>query len=436
MSIQFRAVAGPLLLFMATAALAIAPTASPAKLTGELNAETLVDAVLQHNPGLSAQRSAAEAARAAIYPAGALDDPMLTLGFAPQTLDSNRVNPRELGQISQAFPWPGTLDLRRSASQSMADSAARQTADYRLRLAAKARAAYAQWDYVFRAIAINDHDRLLLKRLTRVAEAAYASGQAPEQDVLRAQVEAARLDNQALQLQRRRSQVQAVINGLLNREPDAPLPAPAGLGSIGPLPTFGHLREVALARYPQLKALDARVAMRQDQVSLARKKYYPDFRLSAGYNELMDPTVKRWTVGVSINLPFDLKKRNAWLDEANAKLQESRSQRLDTRSRLLSDLRQAYAAADQAQQTLRLYSDRLLPLSRLDLKAAEDDYGAGRGSFLDVITAEQRYLMAELEQASAESDLFTQFANLNYQTGGALLAPPPSTTTTTTESQP
>lgn len=421
MSIKCCAVAGALLVSLAAAT---ASATAHAKPSGELNAEMLVRAVLRQNAGLSAQRSAAEAARAAIYPAGALDDPMLTLGIAPQTLGADRTSARELGQISQAFPWPGTLRVRQRAARSMAESAALQADDYRLQLAAKARAAYATWTYVFRAIAINDREQVLLKRLTRVAEAAFASGQAPEQDVLRAQVEATRLENQAIELRRRRSQVQAAINGLLNREPDAPVPEPAGFASTGTLPAFEHIREMALARYPRLRELDARVAARQDQVSLARKKYYPNFKLLTGYNGVMDPSVKRWTVGVAINLPFDFEKRNAWLDAANAKLRESRSRRLELRARLLRDLQQAYAAADQARRSLRLYSDRLLPLSRLDLQAAQDDYGAGRGSFLDVITAEQRYLMAELERARAEADLSTQIAVLDYQTGGALLSAP------------
>ncbi len=429
MSLIFRVCAGLLpavLALYVIAAKAVSPTIAAGP-------DALVAAVLQRNPGLSAMRSAAEGAQARVYPAGALDDPMLTLGLAPETIGSQRVSTRESGQISQAIPWPGTLHLRRSAAQALAESATQQVEDFRLQLAAKARADYAQWDYVFRAIAINGRDQTLLKRLTQVAETAYASGQAPQQDVLQAEVEATRLQNQALELERRRQQVQAAINGLLNREPDAALPSPAGLSANRTRLAFAQLREEALARYPQLKSLDAQIASRQDKVSLAHKKYYPDFKLLAGYNGVMDPNVKRWTVGVAINLPFDLKKRNAWLDEANAELHQSQSRLLDARARLLSELQQAYAGAQQARQTVQLYDQRLLPLSRLNLQAAEADYSNGNGSFLNLITAEQRYLDAELEQAAAQASLFTQLANLDYQTGGALL---PAASATAQDAQP
>jgi len=59
-------------------------------------------------------------------------------------------------------------------------------------------------------------------------------------------------------------------------------------------------------------------------------------------------------------------------------------------------------------------------LTRLNMQAAEADYSSGSGDFLKLITAEQQYLMAELEVARARADLFTQWASLNYQTGGGL----------------
>jgi cobalt-zinc-cadmium efflux system outer membrane protein len=63
----------------------------------------------------------------------------------------------------------------------------------------------------------------------------------------------------------------------------------------------------------------------------------------------------------------------------------------------------------------------LLPLTKLNMQAAEADYSSGSGDFLKLITAEQQHLMAELEVARARADFFTQWASLNYQTGGGLI---------------
>jgi len=395
--------------------------------TQQMTATQLVKAVLIRNHGLSAMHSAVEAVHAKIGPAGALDDPMLAYALAPETVGGFRTPGgrfRGLNQrieLSQAIPWPGTLNLRSKAAAAETESVAQKLSDFRLQLAERTRAAYAEWYYVHRALAVNAENRALLARLRGVAETAYGAGQAPQQDVLQAEVELTRLQNQALEIERRRATVQAGINGLLNRDPRAPLPTPKALPPAGNLSDYANLQQMALARYPALKRLDAEIDAGQDRVELARKGFYPDFKLSAGYNNLWDAPEKQFTVGAAINIPIGAKHQGE-LEAANARLQQRRNERLDARARLLSSLDQSYRTARQARDSIALYADRLLPLARLNLKAAEADYSSGSGDFLKLITAEQQYLIAKLELSRSRADFFIQFAALDYRTGGALTA--------------
>ncbi|MHB1333480.1 MAG: TolC family protein [Sulfuriferula sp.] len=384
-----------------------------------LTAKQLVQAVLQHNQSIDSMRAAADAASARIESAGALADPMVSYAVAPNTAGGPRQGLNQNLQISQKFPWPGTLDLRSKMASAEAESADRQVADLRLRLVARARADYAQWYYVHRALAVNTENLNLVMRLRAVAESAYASGQSPQQDVLQAEVELIRLRNQTLELKRLQHTVQAKINALQNLDPRAVLPAPADLPAEISLPEFTTLRDTALARYPMLQSLDARIAASRNRVDLAHKNNYPNLNLTAGYNSLMDAPAKRLTVGVGINIPFGGNHRGE-VNEAQARLREAKSKLADARTQLLSDLDQAYATADQAAATISLYTKHLLPLAKLNLDAAEADYSNGTGDFLKLITAEQQYLMAKLELARSRADFFTQFAALDYRTGGAL----------------
>ncbi|HUW28079.1 MAG TPA: TolC family protein [Sulfuriferula sp.] len=389
--------------------------------TAGLSADRLVQQVLQRNPGIEAMQAAADAANARIESAGALDDPMVSYVVAPNTAGGPRQGLNQNAQISQKFPWPGTLALRSRMATAEAESADRQVTDLRLRLAALARADYAQWYYVHRALAINAENTRLVTHLRGVAEAAYASGQSPQQDVLQAEVALVRLQNQALELTRLQRTVQAKINALQNLDPDTAVPAPVDLPREIPLPTSTALQDAALAHYPMLQSLDARVSASRDRVDLAHKNNYPNVSLLAGYNSIMDLPAKRLTVGVAINIPFGGNHRGE-VSEANARLHESEAKLSDVRNQLLSDLDQTRATAAQAVATIRLYNGKLLPLIRLNMQAAEADYsnGSGTGDFLKLITAEQQYLMAELELARARADFFTQLASLNYQTGGTL----------------
>ncbi|OYV75297.1 MAG: hypothetical protein B7Z66_13450 [Chromatiales bacterium 21-64-14] len=395
------------------------PSPAPAK-QHQLTPDQLVQVVLARNPGIGAMESAVAAATARIRRAGAYDDPMISYAAAPNTAGTPGRGLNQIVQVSQTFPWPGTLSLRSRAASADARSTEHQLADLRLRLAAQARAAYAQWYYVHQALAINTHEQILLARLKDVAETAYSAGLAPEQDVLQAEVERTQLQNQALELDRRRQTVGAAINGLMDQDPDAPLPPP-GTPPQHKLPALETLRSAALARYPRLKSLEARIHADQDRLQLAHKGYYPNFKVSTGYNSLWSNPDQRFLVGLSINLPFGA-NHSGQLDEANAHLRETQDNLRDARIRLVTDLDQAYAGARQDVRTVGLYTARLIPLSRQNLRAAEADYRSGHGDFLKLITAEQQYLMARLELARARADLYTQLASIDYQTAGAIFA--------------
>ncbi|MGA9335250.1 MAG: TolC family protein [Rudaea sp.] len=401
--------------------------------TPALGAEALIRKVLQRNPGIAAMRAAADAAGAKIESAGALDDPMVSYLVAPNTAGGPGQGLNQNIQVSQAIPWPGTLDLRIRAARADAQSAERQADDVRLRLAAVTRGVYAEWYYVHRALAVNAENRVLVKRLEPVAETAYASGQAPQQDVLQAQVELVRLQNQRLELERRRRVVMAKINTLLNQPPDTALAAPEDLPATRALPDYTLLQTAALAGYPMLQSLGARVDASRDRVALARKNNYPEFKLMAGYNSIMDLPAKRLTLGVAINIPFGGNHRGA-VGEARARAHEAEARLADARAQLLGELDQSWAAAAQAIDTIKLDSRKLLPLSKLNFQAAEADYRGGNGDFLKLITAQQQYLAAKLELARARADLYTQLASLDYQTSGAVW--PASASATTLEATP
>ncbi|MHB8884374.1 MAG: TolC family protein [Methylovirgula sp.] len=398
----------------ATAAKAI----SQHRHTRTLNLVAFVQYVLTRNPDIKVQESGHNAAVARIASAGALDDPIVSYAPAPLTMGSS-LGYGQMAQLSQAVPWPGTLDLRVQAATAQAKAAEYQVIDARLRQASQARATYADWYYVYQALAINKQTIKLVEHLKSVAEAAYSSGQAPQQDVLQAEVELTRLRNQSLELERRRLTVQAAINTLLDVDPSTPVDPPGNL----PRPTFGRsikeLTAAALAQYPGLMSADAEVAAGDDRVELAKKAFYPNFNFIAGVNTLMNDPRQQLTVGVAINIPIS-GRHSGELDEAHANLSQSEAKLDALRGQLLNKLKQTYAAINQISHTINLYNKQLVPLATLNLKAAEADYSAGTGDFLKLITAEQQYLLIKLERERAYADYFTQFAALDYQTGGVI----------------
>jgi cobalt-zinc-cadmium efflux system outer membrane protein len=384
-----------------------------------LTGDDLASWVLEVNPGLSAIRSAATAAAYRVESAGSLADPTLGYAVAPLTANADRSLNQQLA-FSQELPWPGILAAREAAARHEAVAASRDTDALRLRIVAQAKSAHAEWRFVHEGLAIYRATRELLDELIAAALTRYAAGHALKQDVLQAEVERANLDKYLLLLAKQQTNVRARINALLNRAPETPLPAAAAIPMQSAPPALEALQILALAQHPALSRLDAQVSASQSRVTLAEKAFYPNFKVGVAYNGVMDDTDKRPLIGVSINVPLNRSKRRADLGRAQADTRRVQWSLVERRAELLSDLAQARAEVLEAQASIALYQDKLVPLAAEYLEAVLVDYRSGAGAFLNVITAEQRKLSTDLELARARSDYARRLAELERWVGGSI----------------
>lgn len=375
-----------------------------------LSADVLVERVVEANPSVVALASAAEAARYRVGPAGSLDDPMLSYGIAPRTVDSDRVNQRV--EFSQRIPWPGTLDAREAVARHEAAVAEGDHETLKLEVIAHARSAHAQWWFVREALEIHHAAEALVEELIATASARYSAGRSLKQDVLQAEVERVILEKEELRLLRLQATVQSRINALLNRPPGTPLPPASTPDSVREPPAFEALKVSALARHPELARLDAQLAANQSRITLAEKAFYPDFQVGVGYNGLWDDTDKRPIIGVTINVPLDRSKRRSELAAARADSSRSQWALVQRRAELLDALVQARSAVVEARQSVQLYENDLVPLADEYLDSALADYRSGTGAFANVIDAEQRKLATDLALVRARADYAERMAEL------------------------
>jgi outer membrane protein, heavy metal efflux system len=404
----------------------VAETNDPVTGVETLSEKQLVEWVLERNPGLEELQAAVTEAASRVLPASSLDDPLLSFAFAPETINGfRRADGTTRGfnqriELTQSIPWPGTLALREEQARSEVTAYDQILSDRRLQIIAAIKSGFAEWYYVHRALRINLENQALLLELRHVAEAQYAAGRASQQDALQADVEHAILQDQALALERERRSIQAQLNALINRAPHETLPPPDNLPPPSTLPASRDLQLIALTSHPVLKRIEANLNANEAAIGLAEKRYYPDFKLLAGYNSLWDESDKRLLFGASINLPLDRDKRNASLDAAKAAKMKTRWRLIDRRNQLLADQERSYAEILESIDVINLYSNRLVPLADENLSAAEADYRAGTGNFLNVITAEKQKLTTELRLQRAYANYLRRYAELERWTGGSL----------------
>lgn len=398
---------------------ALAQQDAPPLPQGPLTQAQLVAAVLRRNPSLASERAALTGAAARIKTAGRLPDPMLSVGVAPGTI-GNAVGAREDVEVSQAFPWWGTLDAETAVARLKADAASEDVHSLALKLSALAESAYAEWWYVHAALEINRRHQALYAQLREAAKARFAAGLAPEQDVLQADVERTMLRQEALGLRQQQLAVQAAIDALLNLPGDASLPVPGPLPATNALPPLRALTTFALGQHPSLRALELQEREAHEQETLAKKARFPNFSVSAGYNSMWDNAAMRPMIGVSINVPLDQGKRRAEIDAARAGARQAAQLLTALSADLGGKVAAAYAAVDEEQQSVRLYRDQLVPLAQATLAVSRSEYASGQSSFLYLIDAERRWLDAELGLARSQAALDKGLAELGQRVGTSL----------------
>ena len=180
------------------------------------------------------------------------------------------------------------------------------------------------------------------------------------------------------------------------------------------------MEQKAIDLHPELRRISAQVAANSAQITLAEKEFYPDLQLFAGYNGLWDAQDKRPIIGVSINVPFDRSKRKAALSKVKANERSLQMQLINQRTQLLGELAKTYAEAIESVQAIELYENSLIPLANEYFSAALADYESGTGSFLSVITAEQKKLITEEALERNRANYYSQIAELERWTGTQL----------------
>ena len=382
-----------------------------------LSSKQLVTAVLLANPQLEVAQAAWEASMARIDQQATFEDPMFSYTMAPQTIGNSQTEYGQRIEISQKLPWPGKLHLRNQAASHKADAASQTINSIRLRLSGAARSFFADWYYIHQAIQINQLNQALLKEFRAIAVSRYSTGLASKQDALRADMEFALLEHQAIVLTREQSSIRAHINTLLNKLPNNMLSQPAGLAEIKTLPEVKLLQEQALHARPELKALAASIEAAKSQSELALRNNYPDISLKAGYNSLWENSSKHFTVGIGFNLPLFQAKHRAAENEALAQIKQAEWQRVDFIARLREDIQISYERTAESMHVLKLYKHRLLPLAEETLNAAQSDYQSGKGDFLSLISSEKNYMQTQLQTEQALADTHRRLAELESAAG-------------------
>ena len=332
-----------------------------------------------------------------ITQARSLPDPQFTFQMDIQNIVTS-IMPGLMGSI----PWPDKLRVgaQIASAESQAKYFAFQSAA--LESAFDLKRTYYQLYFLAEKIRVNQETLQLLSNLEKLARAQNDAGKVTLQDVLRAQIEQARLRTEIVNLEDSRSSLMAQFKAAL------------GLGAADPAPPIPHqfestpldfssdnLFQTAFVQNTRLKAMEADVRAAEASIILAHRSRLPDFSLGLMADVKMNPTLYR-PLG-TVSLPIWRDKIAAQIAEAQANKRSAQARLSDEQIALAVSFAERSFLYREATRNLALLNDDLLPKARQSLEVARSGYLSGQIDFFNLTDAERTLLGFELDKVEAST---------------------------------
>lgn len=382
--------------------------------------EQLIADTAARNPEIAQSRAAVEAEERRVPQAGALPDPVLSLGIQNDGFRGIEIGKVETSFYSimatQAFPFPGKRGLREQVASIEKQRSGARLDRVRLSVEAQVRRAYLDFVLARDQLALLGELESLWQQAEVAARTRYESGEAPQSDLLRAQLERARLQQRRWALEADVANKLAVVNRLRVRPLDEPLATSARIWeTTDPRPVSADAAaQDAEGRSPELKLAVLGVEQSGRRVDLARRERWPDFSVSAAVmpRGALEPM---WQLGVSVSVPIWAGRKQAKAVEENQARQVSEAQgEAAIRQILRLRARERMALLEALVRSNRSYRDAVLPLSDATTRSTLAQYTVGRlpfasvleaigsyvatrGTYLDSVAEAQRVAIAQLE---------------------------------------
>lgn len=362
---------------------------------------TLIEQSLAARPEIQRAEAAVRAERERIPQAGALPDPVLSLGLQNDGFTGFRVGEMETSYFqimaSQGLPWPGKRGLRTEVARLGAVLAETGTRRLQLSTEAEVRRGYLGLMLARERLHLLSRLEGLWQKSLGLAKTRYEAGSGAQSDVLRAQLELNRIRQRRWVLQAEERTLMQGLNRLRAHPLDAPIETPARIGalSLPPVPEEEAAFTAAAERSPELALARKGTERARAQLDLSRKERYPDFGVSAGLmpRGALEPM---WQVGASVSLPvWSGRKQSRAVEESAARVvaDERSVEAIEQLLRLrVAEWRVALATLTE---TISLYRGGLLVQSLATAESTLAQYQVGRASFASLLEANAGYIADE-----------------------------------------
>jgi outer membrane protein TolC len=398
---------------------------APARL-GDLYAQ-----VGRDNPKIGAARALVRAAQARVPGVKRPPDPQLQLGWMNYSLPNLAPMPTtgmtQL-QVMQMLPLGGKLALAGRAAGAQASATNERANDVVWELRSQTAMAFYDLYTTDQSLRVARETLRFLQDIEKTAESMYRVGEGRQADVLRAQVEIAKMAEDTLRMQAMRQSMVARLNALLDRAADAQVATPVLPSFPDSMPDRARLETIAFGGRPMIRAGLEEVSAAEASEKLARKEIWPDLQVGVQYAQqpstMGGGTERMGSLMLGASIPVFARDRQLRMrEEAGAMKQMAEADLASMRAETRGKIGEAYAHLVRARSLSQLYRSTVLPQVQATVASAISAYRVGGVNFMTLLDDQMTANKYQQELYALDADEGKAWAELEMLTGRELFDP-------------
>lgn len=386
--------------------------------------DELVIETIRNNPQLKAARNQIEAQKTKIDQVTAWEPPQAGVTFYQTPIESFP-NPLKNGMetdyyIQQMFPFPGKLSSMGKSAENNAAMYEQQYKELERNVIKELKSDYYELYFVQKKIEINRENQNLLKQLSDITAKQYEVGAGKQTDMLRAQTELSTLINDGLNLDKEKSNIETMLNTILNRRPDSTFDEITSIEDTIPEWNYNQLSNLAFENRPELKAMNYNIKMYEAELDASKLEYYPDIMVQLMYKNMSGTTKDFWSTMVGVNIPIAFWSKDKYsgkIEENKINISTAEEQLNSSKNMVASQVQNAIVKIGSNKNLIELYKNTVIPQAQQTLQSTLAEYQTGKTEFLMVIDAYKMVLMAKQEYFMTQMDYMQSQAQLEEAVG-------------------
>ena len=385
---------------------------SPVHATGDA-LHNWLDAIDDVNPTVIAAHRRWQAAQAMAPQAAGWPDPMLGVNVERNNTRMDDYMGLEY-MLEQEIPWPGRLRTERDIARLEAEAVGFELLEVRRQVRAKiTEATWSLWA-TRKAVDVAAEQLKLTESLTHITQARFESGQAPQTELIRMQVELDRLRNETVTMEREVDVALSRLNALLNASPQTPrstdiMPALPELTL-----SVKQLQEDARQYCCILMATLWREMARDLGRTSAKLAQRPNLAVNVAARHFRESgSIDEIDTGIAMSIPWlwggKYRGRRA---EAEADYQMAQAMLEEEVAMTLVEIQEVYTEAESRLRTMKLYEEKILPQTRALADSSREAYPSGSMSAFELLDALRMVQDAQLTSYRETAAYAGAFAKL------------------------